>query len=340
VTVPMWVWVATIAALAVLVTLDIGQARRPHPVGLGEAARWSVIYFGAALLFTLGVWIFAGSGPALEFTTGFLTEKALSVDNLFVFTLVLSAFTVPHRHQPKVLLLGILAALGMRAVFLTAGAELVQRFSIMFLGFGALLIYTAIRLLRTHATPPEITNTRIMRWARQRLPIAEHTTSPQDGALLVRRHGKPAVTGLGLAILTLLAADVIFALDSLPAIFGITQNLYLILTTNAFALLGLRALYFLLLGLLDRLAHLHYGLALVLGLIGVKLTLHYLHTLTPTIPEIPTWLSLTLITAILTATTITSLRTTHHTTQTQHPHRSSQAEANTAQDTTSPITSR
>lgn len=183
---------------------------------------------------------------------------------------MLSAFAVPHRHRSKVLLLGILAALGMRAVFLTAGAKLVQRFSIVFLGFGALLIYTAIRLLRTHDTPPEITNTRVMRWARQRLPIAEHTTSPQDGALLVHRHGKPAVTRLGLAVLALLAVDVMFALDSLPAIVSITQNLYLVLTTNAFALLGLRALYVLLVGLLNRLAHLRYGLALVLGLIGIK----------------------------------------------------------------------
>ncbi|MGH3436056.1 MAG: TerC/Alx family metal homeostasis membrane protein [Sciscionella sp.] len=311
--VPLWVWLATIAGFALLVALDVWQASRPHPVGMGEAARWSGVYLGSAVLFGLGVWVFAGTEPAVEFATGFLVEKTLSVDNLFLFALSLSAFAVPARHQSKVLLIGILGALGMRVVFIIAGAELVQRFSIVFLAFGALLIYTAIRLLRTHGQPPDLRNTRMMRWARRCLPIAEHTYPTKDGALLVRRGSRLTVTGLGLAVLALLSVDVMFALDSIPAIFGITQNLYLVLATNAFALLGLRALYFLLVGLLERLVHLHYGLAAVLGLIGVKLTLHYLHTLTPAVPEIPTWLSLTLIVAIFTVATATSVHATRHT---------------------------
>lgn len=307
-TVPMWVWVATIAGFAALVALDVRQARRPHTVGMAEAVRWSAAYIGAAALFGIGVWVFAGSAPALEFTTGYLVEKTLSVDNLFVFALCLSAFAVPERHRARVLLVGILGALGMRLVFILAGAELVDRFSVVFLAFGALLIYTAVQLLRGQGTPPDVRNTAVMRWARRTLPITEDVG--HDGALLVRRPGGRAITGLGLAALALLSVDLLFALDSIPAIFGITQSRYLVLATNAFALLGLRALYFLLVGLLDRLAHLHYGLAAVLALIGVKLTLHYVHTLAPAVPEIPTWLSLAAIVAIFAVTTITSLRAT------------------------------
>lgn len=310
-TVPIWVWLATTAGFAALVGFDLRHARRPHPVSLAEAARWSVFYLGAAVLFGLGVWVFAGSEPALQFITGFLVEKTLSVDNLFVFAICLSAFAVPARHQSKVLLIGILGALGMRVVFILAGAELVRRFAVVFLAFGVLLIYTAIRLLRSHGTPPDVANSAAMRWARRYLPITEHT-DPTDGALLVRHGGRWALTGLGLAVLALLSVDIVFALDSIPAIFGITQNLYLVLATNAFALLGLRALYFLLIGLLDRLAHLHYGLAAILGLIGVKLTLHYLHSRTPAVPEIPTWASLAAIAAIFAITVVTSLYTTRH----------------------------
>jgi tellurite resistance protein TerC len=302
------VWLVTIAGFASLVAVDIWHARRPHAVGLAEAARWSAAYVGGAVLFGVGVWVFAGATPALEFAAGFLVEKTLSVDNLFVFALCLSAFAVPARHQSRVLLIGILAALGLRVLFILAGAELIERFSVMFLAFGALLIYTAVHLLRTHGQAPDVRNTRVLRWARRHLPIAEHPGAKHDGALLVRRDGRRTVTGLGLAVLALLSVDLMFALDSIPAIFGITQDLYLVLATNAFALLGLRALYFLLVGLTERLVHLHYGLATVLGLIGVKLTLHYLHTIVPGVPEIPTWASLAAIMVIFSTVTVTSLR--------------------------------
>ncbi|HEY3754375.1 MAG TPA: TerC family protein [Pseudonocardiaceae bacterium] len=284
--VPVWVWLATGCGLAVPVAIDVWRARRPHPVGFREAVTWSVVYVGLALLFAVGVLVFGGTTPAVEFITGFVVEKTLSVDNLFVFALVLGAFAVPARDQSRVLLIGILGALAMRVVFIVAGAAALQRFSVLFLGFGALLLYTAVRLLRSHGTPPDVRNGRVVRWASRRF----------------------AITGLGLAMLAILSVDVVFALDSIPAIFGITQNLYLVLCTNAFALLGLRALYFVLAGLLDRLAHLHYGLSIVLGLIGVKLVLHYLHGLVPGVPEIPTWLSLVLILAVFAITTVTSLR--------------------------------
>jgi tellurite resistance protein TerC len=182
----------------------------------------------------------------------------------------------------------------------------------MFLLFGLLLIYTAVHLLRTHGRAPDVRNTRLMRWARRHLPLAD--PGEHGGALVARRGpGRFAVTGLGMAVLALLSVDVMFALDSIPAIFGITQELYLVLATNAFALLGLRALYFLLVGLLDRLVHLHYGLAVVLGLIGVKLILHFLHTLDPAVPQIPTWASLAAIVATFGTVTLTSLRARAHT---------------------------
>ncbi|HVV18641.1 MAG TPA: TerC/Alx family metal homeostasis membrane protein [Pseudonocardiaceae bacterium] len=300
--VPVWVWVATVAGFGALIVVDVWQARRPHAVGLREAALWSAVYVGAAALFAAGLFVFAGSGPGMEFTTGYLVEKTLSIDNLFIFAVVMSSFAVPVRHRSKVLLIGIVGALVMRVLFIVAGAELVQRFTVMFLLFGVLLVYTAVRMVRSHGAVMDVNGSRLMRWARQRLPVAESG----DGALVVRRPF--AVTGLGLAVLGLLSVDVLFALDSIPAIFGITQNVYLVLCANAFALLGLRALYFLLVGLLERLVHLHYGLSVVLALIGVKLMLHYAHDLHPAIPEIPTWLSLSVIAAVLGVTTVTSLR--------------------------------
>ena len=308
--VPPGVWVLTVAGIAGLVAVDVWRARRPHAVGVGEATAWSAAYVGVAGLFGLGVLVFAGPGRAMEFATGYLVEKTLSVDNLFVFALVLSAFAVPTRHQAKVLLIGILGALGMRIVFVLAGAAALSRSTVVFLGFGVLLIYTAVRLLRSHGAPPDVRNGRVLRWAQRHLPIAATDSPDGDGALLVRVGRGWAITGLGLAVLAVLSVDVVFALDSVPAIFGITQNLYLVLCTNTFALLGLRALYFLLVGLLDRLVHLHYGLAIVLAVIGIKLSLHYVHTIAPAVPEVPTGLSLLLILATLTVTTATSLHAT------------------------------
>lgn len=308
--VPLMAWLLTFSSIAGLVAVDVWQARRPHAVGVREAAVWSGVYVGVAAVFALGVAATGGTDPAVQFVTGYLVEKTLSVDNLFVFALVLGAFAVPVRHQARVLLIGILGALALRVVFILAGAAALHRFSFVFLVFGALLGYTAVRLVRSHGRPPDVRNGRLLRWARRRLPIAADGAGP-DGALLVRHGRMVAVTGLGLAVLAVLAVDVVFALDSVPAIFGITQELYLVLCTNAIALLGLRPLYFLLVGLLDRLVYLHYGLAVVLALIGVKLSLHYLHTVAPQVPELPAALSLGLIGATLVITTVTSLRASH-----------------------------
>jgi tellurite resistance protein TerC len=306
-TVPFWVWLATVAGIGVLVAIDLWQARRPHVVGFREAAVWSTVYVAAALVFGVGVLLVAGTGPGLQFFTGYVVEKSLSVDNLFIFAVILSQFAVPARHQARVLMIGVLGALALRAVFIILGAAAVQRYTITFLFFGAFLIFTGVKLIRSHGAPPDLKRSRAVRLVRRVVPM----TDDLAGGRLFTRVGRKAVaTPLLLVAVAILAVDIVFALDSIPAIFGITDSAYLVFTTNAFALLGLRALYFLLTGLLDRLVHLHYGLAFLLAFIGVKLVLHYLHGVWPVLPEIPLPLSLAVIVGVLATTTITSLRAT------------------------------
>jgi tellurite resistance protein TerC len=306
-TVPLWVWLLTLAGIGVLVAVDVRQSRRPHEVGFREALAWSVAYVAAALVFGLGLLVFAGTGPGTEFFTGYLMEKTLSVDNLFVFAVLLGQFAVPARYQQKVLLIGVLGALVLRAVFIAVGAAAVHRYAVMFLFFGLFLVYSGVKLVRSHGQPPDVSRGRTVRLVRRVLPVTDRL---DGGRLVTRVAGKRAVTPLFLVAVAVLAVDIVFAMDSIPAIFGITSNAYLVFTANAFALLGLRALYFLLTGLLDRLVHLHYGLATLLGFIGVKLMLHYLHTVWPVVPEIPLGLSLAVIVAVLATVTVTSLVTT------------------------------
>ncbi len=309
-TVPLCVWLLTLAGIGVLVAIDVRQSSRPHEVGFREALAWSAAYVAAAVLFGLGLMAFAGTGPGTEFFTGYLMEKTLSVDNLFVFAVLLGQFAVPARYQQKVLLIGVLGALVLRAAFIAVGAAAVHRYAIMFLFFGLFLVYSGVKLFRSHGQPPDVGRSRAVRLARRVLPVTDRF---DGGRLLTRVAGRRAVTPLFLVAVAVLAVDIVFAMDSIPAIFGITSNAYLVFTANAFALLGLRALYFLLTGLLDRLVHLHYGLATLLGFIGVKLMLHYLHTVWPAVPEIPLGLSLAVIVTVLTTVTLTSLVTTRKT---------------------------
>jgi len=306
--VPFWVWAATIAGLAVIVAIDIWHARRPHHVGFREATTWSVIYIVASILFGIGVMVFAGVEPGTEFFAGWLIEKSLSVDNLFVFAVILSTFGVPDKHQQKVLLIGILGALVLRAIFIAVGAAAIQRFAFTFVVFGAFLIYTAVKLVRSHGEQPDVGNSRAVRMLKRFIPVTDDY--PENSALTVKRDGKRLATPLLVVVVTILSVDLVFALDSIPAVFGVTESPYIVFTANAFALLGLRALYFLLIGLLDRLVHLHFGLAFVLAFIGVKLILHYAHTVWPAVPDIPTPLSLAVVVATLAVTTFTSLRST------------------------------
>jgi tellurite resistance protein TerC len=303
-TVPLWIWLATLAGIGVLVALDVRQARRPHEVGFREALVWSLVYVAAAVAFGLGVLLFAGPGPGVEFFTGYVMEKTLSVDNLFVFAVVLGQFAVPARHQQRVLLIGVLGALVLRAVFIAVGAAAVQRYAITFLFFGVFLVYTGVKLIRSHGAPPDIRGSRAVRLVRRVVPVTDDLAG---GRLFTRVGGRRVATPLFLVTVAILTIDIVFALDSIPAIFGITESAYLVFTTNAFALLGLRALYFLLAGALDRLVHLHYGLAVVLAFIGVKLVLHYLHTVWPAVPQIPLLVSLAVIFTVLGTVTATSL---------------------------------
>lgn len=305
--VPLWGWLATLGGLGALVAIDIWQARRPHEVRFREALTWSLIYIGAAVIFGAFLAVLAGSGPATGFFTGYLVEKSLSVDNLFVFAVILGRFAVPARHQQRVLLIGVLGALVLRAVFIGAGAAAVQRFTVTFVIFGAFLLYTAVQLVRAHGQTPDVSNTLPVRALRTVMPV---TSDYKSDKLLTRVAGRRAATPLLVVVVSILSVDILFALDSIPAIFGITDSGYLVFTANAFALLGLRALYFLLVGLLDRLVHLHYGLAVVLGFIGVKLLLHYAHSVSGGVPEIPTLVSLLVVLAVLAVTTVTSLRAT------------------------------
>jgi tellurite resistance protein TerC len=303
--VPLWGWLASLAGIGALVGVDVWQTRRPHDVGFREALRWSLVYLGAAVGFGVALAALAGSGPATAFFTGYLLEKSLSVDNLFVFAVILTQFAVPAQHRQRALLIGVLGALVLRGVFIAAGAAAVQRFTFTFVVFGGFLLYAAAHLLCANDKTPDVANTLPVRVLRRVMPV---TTDYSSDGLLTRVNGRRAATPLLVVVLSILSVDLMFALDSIPAIFGVTDSAYLVFTANAFALLGLRALYFLLVGLLDRLVHLHYGLAFILGFIGIKLGLHYAHSVSSSVPEIPTIASLLVVVAVLTITTITSLR--------------------------------
>jgi tellurite resistance protein TerC len=315
VTGPFGVWAATIGGIAVLVAVDIRHARSPHEVSFREATLWSVIYVVVALVFGAGVWIFMGVESSVEYFSGWLVEKSLSVDNLFIFAVILGQFAVPKRHQQKVLLWGVVGALVMRTVFIVVGAAVISAFAFVFVVFGLFLLYTAYGLVRSHGQAPKDMGDNVaVRLTRRLVTVHEEETregDPHDGHLTRRIGGRFGVTPLFIAVAVILSVDLVFALDSIPAIFGITQNAYLVFTANALALLGLRALYFLLVGLLDRLVHLGYGLAFVLAFIGVKLILLYLHEdVSPSIPAVPTWLSLAVIVTTLAVVTATSLIST------------------------------
>jgi tellurite resistance protein TerC len=298
-------WVATVGLIVGLLVLDLIVAgRRPHAVGFREAAVSSVFYIAVALLFGVVFGALAGWDFGAQYFAGYIVEKSLSVDNLFVFVIIMSAFTVPAEHQHRVLTFGIVAALVLRAVFIALGAALLSLFSFMFLLFGLLLIFTAVQLFRHRDEDPEVDDNALVRFAQRRLPFTDRY---ENGKLVTRVDGRRMLTPLCLVLVAIGSTDLLFALDSIPAVFGVTEEAFIVFTANAFALLGLRALYFLVSGLLDRLVYLSTGLSLILAFIGVKLVLHYLHTLDDAVPEISTGVSLIVIVLVLAATTVASL---------------------------------
>lgn len=299
-------WAATIAFVLALLIVDLASSRgsKAHAVGFREAVAWSVFYIGVAVAFGVVFGFLAGWDYGAEYFAGYVVEKSLSVDNLFVFVIIMATFAVPEQYQQRVLTFGIIMALVLRAIFIALGAALLAAFSVMFLLFGLLLIGTAVQLFRHRDEDPSIEDNRIIAIARRRFPITER----YDGArVFTRENGRRMLTPMFLVLLAIGSTDLLFALDSIPAVFGVTEQAYIVFTANAFALLGLRALYFLVSGLLDRLVYLSTGLAIILAFIGVKLVLHYLHLRDDAVPEISTGLSLGVIGVILLVTTIASL---------------------------------
>ena len=317
------IWLITIAVtIAFFVYEFFVHVRKPHEPTIGESARWSAFYIGLAVLFGVGIGAVSGWNFGGEYFAGYVTEKALSIDNLFVFLIVMTGFAVPKAFQQKVLMIGIIIALVLRGVFIAVGATLIDNFSWIFYLFGALLLVLAWRqAFGSHESDPS--NGRLVRLARRVLPI---TDEYHRDRISVKIDGKRFFTPMLLTIVAIGVVDIVFAVDSIPAIYGLTEEAYIVFTANAFALMGLRQLYFLIGGLLERLVYLAQGLAVILGFIGVKLVLHALHVNElPFVnggqnvewaPEIPIWFSLLFIGATIAVATVASLVKTRNGTRT------------------------
>jgi tellurite resistance protein TerC len=303
----MTLWVLTILGLCALIAADFFIGRKPHDVSIKEAGIWTIVWIVLAALFGVGLLIWGDSQASGEFFAGFITEKSLSVDNLFVFILIMAKFSVPTHLQQRVLLFGVLIALVLRAIFIAAGAAVIANFSWVFYIFGAFLIYTAWKLIqeaRADDEDEEWEENRLLKTVEKKFGVADRYHGTK---LFIEKNGKKILTPLMVVMLAIGTTDILFAMDSIPAIFGLTQDPYIVFTANAFALMGLRQLYFLIGGLLKKLVHLSYGLSVILGFIGVKLVLHALHENGVHVPEISIPVSLGVICGVLIITTITSL---------------------------------
>ncbi len=299
------VWLITLGIIVGLFTLDLGLAlARPHAVGFREAAIWSVFYIAVAVVFGLVFALWAGGDFGAQYFAGYIVEKTLSIDNLFVFVIIMSTFAVPPMYQQKLLIIGIALALVLRAIFIAIGATLLAYFSFMFLLFGLLLIYTGIALYRHRDEDPDVSDNFLVVATKK---VLTTTDDYHEGKFFTQVNGKRAATPLFIAFIAIGTTDLLFALDSIPAVFGVTSEPYIVFVANAFALLGLRALFFLVKGLLDRLVYLSTGLAIILVFIGLKLVLHWAHGIWPDVPEVSTATSLAVIVVVLTVTTVASI---------------------------------
>ncbi|HEY3629884.1 MAG TPA: TerC/Alx family metal homeostasis membrane protein [Jatrophihabitantaceae bacterium] len=319
-----WVWGLTLGLAVAFLIFDVFYiGRRPHEPSMGESARHLAFFIGGAALFAVGIYIVSGSTYGTQFVAGWLTEYSLSVDNLFVFLIIMTKLRVPRQLQQSALLVGIVVALVLRGAFIAAGAAAINAFSWVFYLFGAFLVYTAVRLARDDDLDgTDYDESRAVRWIRRRVPS---TTEWHGAHVTTKRDGRRVITPMMIVIVALGTTDLLFALDSIPAIYGITQEPYLVLTANLFALMGLRQLYFLIGGLLQRLVYLSIGLSVLLGFIGVKLILHALHeNELPFInggepvhgaPDVPILVSLAVIVGILSITVVASLIKSRRTAQ-------------------------
>ena len=298
-------WAIVIGAILALIVVDLlTVSRKPHEVMFKEAATWSIFYIGVAIAFGVWVWQTAGSQFGTEYFAAYLVEKSLSVDNLFVFIIILAQFAVPSIYHQRVLMFGVILALVLRAIFIAVGAAALAAFSFTFVIFGAILIWTGVGLFKHWDEDPNPEDNRLVKAMRKRIAMTDEFHGSKT---FIKVDGKRLATPMFTVMIAIASTDLLFALDSIPATFGVTQEPFLVFAANAFALLGLRALYFLLKGLLDKLIYLSLGLSIILMFIGVKLILTYLHEVWYEVPKIPTVGSLTVIGLILVVSTVASL---------------------------------
>ena len=305
--VPGWLWAATILGLVGVIVIDlIIVDRRPHEFTSRDAVKWVVFYIVLAIAFAVFVGVRWGWGFSGQFVAGYLTEYSLSIDNLFVFLVIMTSFAVPAVLQHRVLLIGIVIALILRGILIVVGAAIIEAFAGVFYLFAAFLIYTAWKVWRSEEEEPDPDGNALTRFVARKIPTAPH----YDGTRLITRVGNTRMlTPMALVMVAIGTTDLLFALDSIPAVFGITSEAYIVFTANAFALMGLRQLYFLLKDLVGKLEYLGKGIAIILAFIGVKLLLHALHETTDLpVPEVPIWLSLVVIVGVLAVTALLSVR--------------------------------
>ena len=299
--VPLWVWASVVGGLLVLLLVDLVVVDHdPHELSRKEAGVWAALYIGIAVAFGVGLLILTGGDIAGQYFAGYLVEESLSVDNLFVFVLIMSMFAVPAVNQHKVLLFGIVGALILRGLFIAGGVALLDRLHWVIYVFGAFLVLTGIRLALHRAEEPDLGRNPVLQLAERVLP----TTKEYDGGrILTRVDGRRVVTPLALVMITIATTDVLFAVDSIPAVFGVTREPFLVFTSNAFALVGLRSLYFLLAGAVRKLRYLNIGLSVILCFVGAKMLLE-------SVVPVPVYVSLLVIVSILGVTVVLSVRKT------------------------------
>ncbi len=303
--VSLLVWSITVGAILLLIIVDLFTvSAKPHEVKFKEAAGWSIFYIGIAIAFGIWVWSQYGSQKGTEYFAAYLVEKSLSVDNLFVFVIILAQFAVPGIYHQRILLIGVVLALVLRAIFIAVGAAALAAFSFTFVIFGAILIWTGVGLFKHWDEDPEPGDNKLVKLMRKRIAMVDEYHGTK---LFIRQNGKRYATPMFMVMVAIASTDLLFALDSIPATFGVTSETFLVFSANAFALLGLRALYFLVKGLLDRLVYLSLGLSVILMFIGVKLVITYLHEQFDSVPKIPTSISLGVIGTILVISTVASL---------------------------------
>ncbi|MEU4010091.1 TerC family protein [Streptomyces pseudogriseolus] len=305
--VPFWLWIVFVVIVVVSLAVDLFAHRTAHTIGFREATAWSAAWITLAVLFGGVVFLVVGTDAGVEYTTAWLLEKSLSVDNLFVFALIFSYFQVPRAYQHRVLFLGVLGALVFRGLFLAAGVAVVSSFTAVLYVFAAILFWSTYKILKGEDESFDPGRSVAVRLLRKVIPVRDEYAGPH---FFVKEAGRRVATPLLAVVAAIEAADLVFAVDSVPAVLAVSSDVFIVYTSNAFAILGLRALYFMLAGLLDRFHYLSYGLALILGFIGVKLVLQATHeTVSTAVPEIPSLVSLAVIVVVLAvAITVSVLR--------------------------------